>query len=224
MKIHLTCFLIMGSAYICTRSSLEHACWCMAFYQEHESRTCVVGQHSREPAWNPREEFFKIWSNFSAVHIIQSNLDAITVKNHFLILQVISSSEGLVITKFPRCLLQISSSDRVLSQVWWYTHTHPLNHSSYAWGMNKIIIFNQITPWLEYFDNNLVLKEENQIICWRVRHRILQVFVLIMHVFFLQLGRLLISLCMHDLQANFRQLLAECTILDYNLINTWLYG
>lgn len=60
----------------------------MAFYQEHESRTCIGGQHSCEPARNSREEFFKIWSN----------LDAITFKNHFLCLQINSSLDGLVIT------------------------------------------------------------------------------------------------------------------------------
>lgn len=78
----------MGPAYIRVRSSLEHASWCMAFYQEHESRTCIGGQHSCEPARNSREEFFKIWSN----------LDAITFKNHFLCLQINSSLDGLVIT------------------------------------------------------------------------------------------------------------------------------
>lgn len=88
----------MGPAYIRVRSWLEHACWCMAFYQEHESRTCIGGQHSCEPAWNSREEFFKIWSNFNALHIIQCNLDAITFKNHFLCLQINSSLDGLVIT------------------------------------------------------------------------------------------------------------------------------
>lgn len=88
----------MGPAYIRVRSSLEHASWCMAFYQEHESRTCIGGQHSCEPERNSREEFFKIWSNFNAVHIIQSNLDAITFKNHFLCLQINSSLDGLVIT------------------------------------------------------------------------------------------------------------------------------
>jgi len=97
----------MGSAYIRVRFSLEHACWCMAFYQEHESRTCIVGQHSCEPARNSREEFFKTWSNFNAEHIIQSNLDAITFKNNILCLQINSSSDGLVITGVPRWLLQI---------------------------------------------------------------------------------------------------------------------
>ncbi|KAL9407268.1 hypothetical protein Peur_004240 [Populus x canadensis] len=63
----------MGPAYIRVRSSLEHACWCMAFYQEHESRTCIVGQHSCEPARNSSEEFFKTWSNFNAPHFLVSS-------------------------------------------------------------------------------------------------------------------------------------------------------